>query len=149
LTARIVVVCTGAYQKPHRPAGAASLPADLLQLDVEQYRNPAELPDGALLVVGSGQSGCQIAEELHQGGRDVFLACGRAGWTPRRIGDHDVFWWLLETGELDTALEALPSPADRLLGNVQASGHDGGHDLHYRTLRKLGVTLVGRFLGAN
>jgi putative flavoprotein involved in K+ transport len=144
-----VVLCTGAYQKPYRPAGAATLPPDVLQLDVEQYRNPAELPDGALLVVGSGQSGCQIAEELHLAGREVFLACGRAAWTPRRIGDRDVFWWLLETGELDTAIEELPTPADRLLGNVQASGHAGGHDLHYRTLRKLGVTLVGRFLGAD
>jgi putative flavoprotein involved in K+ transport len=57
-----VVLSTGAYQRPHRPAGAATLPADLLQIDVEGYRNPADLPGGAVLVVGSGQSGCQIAE---------------------------------------------------------------------------------------
>jgi putative flavoprotein involved in K+ transport len=69
MTAETVVLCTGAYQRPHRPAGAATLPANLLQIDVEDYRNPAQLPPGPVLVVGSGQSGCQIAEELHQFGR--------------------------------------------------------------------------------
>lgn len=70
-------------------------------------------------------------------------------WAPRRLGDHDLFWWLLETGELDEPVGALPSPAARLTANVQATGHDGGHDLHYRTLRAMGVTLLGRFLGAD
>jgi len=80
LAAQTVVLSTGAYQRPHRPAGATTLPAGLLQLDAEGYRNPSELPPGPVLVVGSGQSGCQIAEELHEAGRQVFLACGRAGW---------------------------------------------------------------------
>ena len=148
LEAQTVVLSTGAYQRPHRPAGAATLPPDLLQIDVEDYRNPAELPPGPVLVVGSGQSGCQIAEELHQAGREVFLACGRAGWAPRRLGDHDVFWWVLETGDLDDSLSSLPSPAARLAANLQATGHGGGHDLHYRTLQNMGVTLLGHFLGA-
>jgi putative flavoprotein involved in K+ transport len=148
LVAHAVVLSTGAYQRPHRPAAAAALPASLLQIDGEDYRNPAQLPAGAVLVIGSGQSGCQIAEELHQAGRDVFLACGRAGWAPRRIGDRDLFWWLLEVGDLDDPLSSLASPAARLAANVQATGHDGGHDLHYRTLRTMGVTLLGHFLGA-
>ena len=143
-----VVLSTGAYQRPHRPAGAESLPPDLLQIDVEDYRNPDELPPGHVLVVGSGQSGCQIAEELHEAGREVLLACGRAGWLTRRIGDHDVVWWLSEAGDLDDRTDSLPNPAARLGANVQASGHGGGHDLHYRTLRAMGVTLVGRLLGA-
>ena len=142
------MLCTGAYQRPHRPAGAATLPKDLLQIDVEDYRNPAELPPGHVLVIGSGQSGCQIAEELHEAGRDVFLACGRAGWLTRRIGDHDLVWWLHEAGDLDDRADSLPGPAARLAGNLQASGRHGGHDLHYRTLRRMGVTLLGRFLGA-
>jgi putative flavoprotein involved in K+ transport len=146
--ARTVVVCTGAYQRPHRPAAAQTLPPDLLQLDVEAYRNSAELPPGPVLVVGSGQSGCQIAEELHEAGRQVFLACGRAGWAPRRIADRDLFWWLRETGDLDEPLGSLPSPAARLFANVQATGHGGGHDLHYRTLQRIGVILLGHFLGA-
>ena len=82
IMAGTVVLSTGAYQRPHRPAGAATLPEDLHQIDVEDYRNPAELPSGPVLVVGSGQSGCQIAEELHRAGREVFLACGRASWAP-------------------------------------------------------------------
>ena len=123
IAARTVVLGTGAYQRPHRPAGAATLPADLLQIDVEEYLNPAELPPGPVLMVGSGQSGCQIAEELHQAGREVCLACGRAPWMPRRLGDRDLVWWALETGFLDAPLSSLPSPAARL-GRQRAS--DGG-----------------------
>jgi putative flavoprotein involved in K+ transport len=144
LRAGTVVLSTGAYQRPHRPAAAAGLPPDLLQIDVGDYRNPGELPAGRVLVVGSGQSGCQIAEELHRAGRDVILACGRAGWLPRRIGDHDVVWWLYNAGDLDDRVESLADPSARLAANVQASGHDGGHDLHYRTLQAMGVTLAGR-----
>jgi putative flavoprotein involved in K+ transport len=100
-------------------------------------------------VVGSGQSGCQIAEELQLAGRDVVLACGRAPWAARRWGGRDLLWWAHETGFLDVRVEQLPDPAARLAGNIQASGHRGGHDLHYRTLRDLGVTLAGRFLGVS
>jgi putative flavoprotein involved in K+ transport len=148
LDAPTVVLATGAYRRPHRPAAAATLPADLLQIDVEDYRSPAALPDGPVLVVGSGQSGCQIAEELHRAGRDVFLACGRAPWAPRRIGDRDLIWWALETGFLDQSVDTLPDPRARLAGNVLATGQGGGHDLHLRTLRAMGVTLLGRFVGA-
>jgi putative flavoprotein involved in K+ transport len=149
MAARAVVLCTGAYQRQHRPPGAATLPADLLQIGVADYRNPAELPSGPVLVIGSGQSGCQIAEELHKAGREVFLACGRAGWGPRRLGDRDLFWWLSETGQLDDPLSSLEEPAARLDANLQATGHGGGHDLHYRTLRRRGVVLLGHFLGAD
>ena len=149
ITARTVVLATGAYQRPRRPAGAATLPADLLQIDVEQYRNPAALPAGAVLVVGSGQSGCQIAEDLHEAGREVFVACGRAPWVPRRIGDHDAIWWGLQTGFFDAPFSSLPHPALRLLGNVQSTGVRGGHDLHYRTLRAMGVNLLGHFIGCD
>ena len=146
--ARAVVLATGAYHRPHRPAAATTLPADLLQIDVDDYRNPDALPAGPVLVVGSGQSGCQIAEELHRAGRDVYLACGRAPWAPRRIGDHDLVWWARETGFLDAHVSTLPDPRARLAANVLATGHGGGHDLHLRTLRAMGVTLLGHLLGA-
>jgi putative flavoprotein involved in K+ transport len=94
LRARSVVVTTGAYQRAHRPPGASSLPPGLPQIDAERYRNPESLPPGGVLVVGSGQSGAQIAEELHEAGRDVVLACGRAPWAPRRLGGLDIFWWV-------------------------------------------------------
>jgi putative flavoprotein involved in K+ transport len=144
----VVVLAAGAYQRPHRPAGAATLPADLLQIDLEAYRNPEALPPGAVLVVGSGQSGCQIAEELREAGRDVVLACGRVHWAPRRLGRRDLMWWLVESGVLDETVANLPTPGARLLGNVLATGHAGGHDINFRTLQKLGVVLVGHFLGA-
>lgn len=149
LLAERVVLATGAYQTPHRPPAADTLPPGLPQLTVEEYRDEQSLPAGGVLIVGSGQSGCQIAEELHEAGRDVVLACGRAPWAPRRLGDHDVFWWALESGFMDATVESLPAPGARLAANILTTGHGGGHDLHLRTLRAAGVTLAGRFLGAS
>jgi putative flavoprotein involved in K+ transport len=149
LKARTVVVASGGYQRAHLPAGTRDFPPQVDQLLAEQYRNPAALAPGAVLIVGSGQTGCQLAEELHAAGRRVILACGRCLWAPRRMGDRDLVWWIVESGFWRRTLADLPSPAARLLGNPQASGHDGGHDLHYRTLHMMGVELVDRFLGAS
>lgn len=149
LRARSVIVATGAYQRPHRPLSASSLPPEILQLDAEGYRDPSALPAGRMLVVGSGQTGCQLAEELHDAGREVFLSCGRAPWSPRRLGGRDIVWWAVETGFFDEPLSSLPAPAARLAANIQNTGHGGGHDLNYRTLRASGVTLVGHFMGAD
>lgn len=145
LRARRVVLATGAYQRAHRPPGAESLPPDLSAIDIGEYRNPSALPPGRVLVVGSGQSGCQIAEELHEAGREVVLACGRAPWMPRRIAGKDVLWWVTESGFMDQSVGSLPGPEALLFANIQASGHNGGHDLHYRTLAASGVTLAGHF----
>jgi putative flavoprotein involved in K+ transport len=147
--ARTVVVASGSYHKAHRPAGAESLPATLHQVLAEDYGSPAKLPPGNVLIVGSGQTGCQLAEELHEAGRKVFLACGRCPWIPRRLDGHDLVWWLIESGFMDRTPDKLPSPAARLVGNPQATGHGGGRDLHYRTLHELGVELLGRFVGAD
>jgi putative flavoprotein involved in K+ transport len=148
LRADAVVVASGTYRRPHLPAAGATLPESLPRLTVEDYRSPAALPDGAVLVVGSGQSGCQIAEELHDAGREVVLSCGRAPWFPRRPGGLDLMWWFRETRFLEAPADSLPSPEARLFANVLASGHGGGHDLHLRVLRDKGVALAGRFLGA-
>jgi putative flavoprotein involved in K+ transport len=149
LDASAVVLATGAYQKPFRPAVAETLPPDLFQVGVDAYRTEAQLPRGRVLIVGSGQSGCQIAEELHEAGRDVVLACGKVPWAPRRIGGRDLIWWSVKTGFMDVTVESLPAPVARLAGNVVTTGHGGGHDLHVRTLQRAGVTLAGRFLGAS
>jgi len=149
LGARVVVLGTGTFRRPYRPAEAATLPVGLPALDVTAYRNADALPPGRVLIVGSGQSGCQIAEELHKAGRDVVLSCGRAPWVPRRIGGHDIFWWLVETGFLSQPADQLPTPMARLNANPLTTGHGGGHDLHLRTLRAMGVTLAGRFRGAD
>jgi putative flavoprotein involved in K+ transport len=147
--ARIVVVASGGYQKAHRPAGADSLPESLHQVVAEDYRNPEGLPAGTVLIVGSGQTGCQLADELHQAGRRVLLACGRCPWVPRRVGGRDIVWWFRESGFFDRTPDQLASPAARLVGNPQTTGHEGGHDLNFRTLHASGVELLGRFLGAN
>lgn len=145
--AKTVVVATGAYQKAHRPA-AGSLPSQVVEMLAEDYSNPGALPPGAVLIVGSGQTGCQFAEELHEAGRKVFLACGRCPWAPRRLGGKDVVWWAAETGFFDRTTDMLPSPAARLVGNILTTGHGGGHDLHLRTLRDMGVELLGRIESA-
>ena len=93
------------------------------------------------------QTGCQIAEELRESGREVSLACGRAPWAPRRPDGRDLVSWLVETTFFDQPLSALPSPAARLVANLQSSGRDGGHDLHYRTLQVMGVQLLGHLAG--
>lgn len=149
LRADTVVVASGAYQRPYRPPGASSLPDDLHSLDVEDYHNPEALPPGKVLVVGSGQTGCQIAEELLDAGRDVFLACGRAPWTHRRTGGHDLVWWGVETGFTEQPVSDLPHPSARLAANILATGRDGGHDLDLRILRTAGATLLGHFAGAD
>jgi putative flavoprotein involved in K+ transport len=144
MDARAVVVCTGAYQKPHRPAAAARFPNSVTVIDATAYRNPDQLPPGRVLVVGSGQTGVQLAEELHLAGRDPLLACGRAPWAPRQIAGRDVITVLSEAGFYDQTRSTLPSPEARLIANVQATGARGGHDLHFRVLQGLGVELTGR-----
>jgi putative flavoprotein involved in K+ transport len=148
IRARQIVLASGAYQKPHRPPAAVQLPVSLHVIDAEQYANPGALPEGPVLVVGSGQTGCQLAEELLEAGRETYLACGRAPWTPRRLDGRDIMRWLVETPWMEMSLAELPSPLARLGANVLLSGRKGGHDCHYRTLQALGVNLLGHFVGA-
>jgi putative flavoprotein involved in K+ transport len=148
IRARNVVLASGGYQKPHRPPAAAQIPRSVQVIDADDYTNPSALPPGNVLVVGSGQTGCQLAEEIFEAGRGVFLACGRAPWVPRRIEGRDTIAWLNETPWFEIRLRDLPSPAARLLSNPQMSGRRGGHDLNYRTLQAQGVQLLGRFIGA-
>jgi len=146
MQADAVVLATGAFQQPYRPP--AELPAGVLVVDADGYTNPDELPGGGVLVVGSGQTGCQIADELHRSGRHVTLACGKAAWAPRRVEGRDIVSWLVETPFLEQGVEDLPNPLARLAANFQTSGRDRGSDLNYRTLLADGVTLTGRLLGA-
>ena len=143
MRARQVVLATGAYQRPHRPALASAFPSRLLVIDAEDYKRPSALPPGQVLVVGSGQTGCQVAEDLHLAGREVALACGRAPWGPRRLAGLDLVDWLVRTDWFDFPLSSLPMPHSRLAANIQFTGRDGGHDLNYRVLQAMGVQLVG------
>jgi putative flavoprotein involved in K+ transport len=143
IRARQVVLATGAYQRPHRPALASAFPSRLLVIDAEDYTRASALPPGRVLVVGSGQTGCQLAEDLHLAGREVALACGRAPWGPRRLADLDLVDWLSRTEWFDLPLSSLPTPLARLAANIQFTGRDGGHDLNYRVLQAMGVRLLG------
>jgi putative flavoprotein involved in K+ transport len=146
MNASQVVLATGAYQRPHRPAIGGTFPSGVAVLDAEDYRNPDGLPPGPVLIVGSGQTGCQLAEDLQEADREVFLACGRAPWIPRRSQGRDLVTWLSETDYFEASLSSLPSPQGRLAANVQLSGRDGGHDLNFRVLQAQGVQLLGHLI---
>lgn len=149
LEAANVVVATGLYQTPNIPAYAAEISPSILQLHSGKYRNPNVLPPGAVLVVGSGQSGGQIAEELYQAGRKVYLCTGNAGGAPRRYRGKDIYEWVLLTGFLDRTADQLPSPKARFASNPQLSGKNGGHSLNLHQFYRDGVILLGRLQGAS
>ncbi len=151
IRARNVIVASGPFGTPHVPAVAAGLDPSILSLHVDGFRSEAQLPPGGVLLVGSGQSGVQLAEELFAAGRDVTIAVGHCGRAPRRYRDHDIFWWLRQLGTVGRELGAglptvdrLPSPAARFACNPQLSGHDGGHDTDLRRMAADGIRLVGR-----
>lgn len=147
LEASNVVVAAGAYQRPTPSPLAETVPDELHQLHTSEYRRPEQLPSGGVLVVGSGQSGCQIAEELLAAGRTVYLSVGRCPWLPRRYRGRELLHWLIETGLADDTVESLPSPAARLMCNPPVSGNDGGHDCNPRWLARRGAILLGRVEG--
>lgn len=146
--ARNVVIATGSFQKPKIPAFASNLPIDILQLHSGFYRSPSQLTDGAVLVVGAGQSGLQIAEELYQSGRKVYLSAGFAPRAPRRYRGRDVFAWLVDAGFFEQTPDQLPSPKARFGANPQLSGKNGGHSLNLHQFARDGVTLLGHIAGA-
>ena len=139
-----VVLATGGFPRPKLPRASASVPVNLCQLHSSQYRRPQRLPSGAVLVVGSGQSGSQIAEELHQSGRQVYICVSRCGRSPRRYRGKDVMWWVDQMGGYDRTLDQLPSPAARFTCHPDLSGKDGGHEINLRQLAREGVILLGR-----
>jgi putative flavoprotein involved in K+ transport len=149
--AQNVVLATGAYPRPKIPELARELPDHIRQLHSNAYRRPSDLPEGGVLVIGSGQSGAQIAEELQEAGRDVHLAVSMCGSVPRRYRGRDVIWWLLQTflhgaevGVKFPTVDDLPSPAARFAANPHVSGKDGGHDIDLRMLARSGMRLYGR-----
>jgi len=143
-----VVIATGLFQRPRVPAFSANLPADITQLHSSEYRNPAALPPGAVLVVGSAQSGAQIAEELYQSGRRVYLSVSSAGRGPRRYRGKDITWWFKETGLHDATVDKLPSPRAKFGSSIQATGKDGGHTINLHQFARDGVVLLGRLQAA-
>ncbi len=151
LQAREIVVATGGFHTPHLPSVAAGLTTRVVSVHSGNYRREPDLPPGAVLVVGSGQTGVQLVEELRAAGRDVFLSVGTAGSAPRHYRGRDVFYWLWQMAERGEevgiglpTVETLPDPRRRLAGNPQLSGHGGGHDIDLRKFGQEGTVLLGR-----
>lgn len=150
LLARQVVLCVGGFHVPHVPRVSAGLAARVTQLHSHAYRDEASLPPGAVLVVGSGQSGVQIAEELHDAGRRVFLSVGSAGRLPRRYRGRDIFWWMgrvavlgPQFGMQPPTVDTLPTPAARFAGNPALTGHATTRQADLRRYAADGITLLG------
>jgi putative flavoprotein involved in K+ transport len=138
-----VVIATGLYQQPKIPAFSTHLPSEIRQFHSSEYRNPQALPDGAVLVVGSAQSGCQIAEELYQSGRKVYLSVGSAGRLPRRYRGKDITLWFAEIGFSEMTVDQLPSPKAKFTGSAHGTGKDGGHTINLHQFARDGVVLLG------
>lgn len=141
IEARNVVIATGPHQRPRIPSLATLIPGKFLQIHASEYRNAAGLPQGAVLVVGTGASGCQIAEELLGAGRRVYLSVGQHRRIPRRYRGRDVFWWRRELGHLDATAETTPR-AQRMPAPL-VTGVGGGHDIDLRQFAANGMTLLG------
>jgi putative flavoprotein involved in K+ transport len=141
-----VVVATGLFQKAKTLPLSIELPPSILQLTSGQYRSPDALPPGAVLVVGSAQSGCQIVEDLLLDGRKVYLCVSKAGRAPRRYRGLDTFYWLRDTGFMDRTPDLLETPRQRFNPNPHVTGARGGHDINLHQFYRDGVVLLGRLL---
>lgn len=147
---RTVVVASGMLHAPKLPPAASGLDPGIVRLTTGTYRGPAQLPPGAVLVVGSAQSGVQIAEDLLAAGRTVYLASGRVGRAPRRLRGRDLLVWMTENGWFDQRPSDVPDPAMLRWAQPQISGvGPGGHTVSYRSLRARGVTLLGCFVACD
>ncbi|KQY58473.1 FAD-dependent oxidoreductase [Aeromicrobium sp. Root495] len=139
-----VVVATGGYHRPVVPAYARAIDPAVAQIHSQQYLNADQLPEGAVLVVGTGQSGAQIAEDLHLEGRQVHLALGTAPRVARTYRGRDCMTWLSDMGLYDTAVQQYPGGlAAREKTNHYVTGRDGGRDIDLRQFASEGMRLYG------
>ncbi len=143
-TAHNLVVASGSQNVPSFPGPAGSCPSFITNVHTADYRNPSQLPDGNVLVVGSAKSGCQIAEELMQTDRKIYLSTSRVGRVRRRLRGRDVAEWMQRIGYWSETVADLEDPA--LLSEHQplVTGVNGGHTISLQSLWRSGVQLLGR-----
>jgi putative flavoprotein involved in K+ transport len=145
-----VIVAVGGYHRPRIPAVSERFAPQIQQVHSSQYRNPAQLPPGAVLVIGTGQSGCQIAEDLHLAGRQVHLCTGSAPRVARRYRGRDVVEWLNDMGHYDIPVQNHPQGTQvRAKSNHYVTGRDGGRDIDLRRFALEGMQLHGRLRGVS
>ncbi len=148
-TARNVVIATGESQLPLVPAFSRDLSTSVHQVVPTEYRNPEELPDGGVLVVGASATGIQLADEIHASGRDVTLAVGRHTRLPRSYRGRDTLAWFHTMGVLDERARAVRNlEASRNQPSMQLTGSSDRRTLDLHVLQESGVRLVGRLRGA-
>ncbi|SEB10397.1 flavin-containing monooxygenase [Pedobacter hartonius] len=147
-TARKVIVASGMLNEPKIPSVSRAIPAAIKQFHSSQYRNAAQMPEGNILVVGSGRSGSAIAEDLSAAGRRVYLATSKVGRIPRRYRGKDIASWTVASGLLDVKTSDITDPAILTEHHPLVSGRGRrGHTISLQMLHKEGVTLMGRLLG--
>ncbi|MCD1286042.1 MULTISPECIES: NAD(P)/FAD-dependent oxidoreductase [unclassified Brevibacterium] len=139
IAADYVVAATGPFQTPVIPT-IIDESSGITQIHSNSYKNPAQLDEGAVLVVGAGSSGVQIAAEIQKAGKKVYLAVGPHDRPPRAYRNRDFCWWLGALGKWDLA--APPVGADHV--TIAVSGAEGGHTVDFRNLAASGITLLGR-----
>ncbi len=143
-----VVIATGAFNIPNVPAVADALPNGIDTLTPSEYRNPDQLDEGGVMVVGAAASGAQIAEEIHLSGRPVTLAVGEHVRVPRDYRGRDIQWWMDVTGVLDEGYDEVDNVQRvRSLPSLQLVGSDDRRNLDLNRLTDIGVRLVGRLAG--
>ena len=143
-----VVIATGGYDNPIVPTYAKNLDPSILQMHSVDYRRPAQMPDGGTLVIGTGQSGVQLMEDLHLEGRKVHLAVGPAPRSPRMYRGRDATDWLYEMGHYHMTIDKHPNPEHAVSKtNHYMTGRDGGHEIDLRQFARDGVSLYGSVSG--
>jgi putative flavoprotein involved in K+ transport len=142
-----VVIATGPFQRPSVPLCSTDFPSDIFQVHASRYLSPDQLPPGAVLVVGSGASGCQIAEDLREDGRTVYLSVGRHRRSPRRYRGQDVASWMLPMGLMNTRIDSFPER--RHPPSTVVTGVGGGYDIDVRQFGANGVIVLGRLKGVS
>ena len=149
VTADNVVLATSLYSTPWAPRAAERLPDHIVQFHTADYRNAGQLPEGAVIVVGSGQSGCQIAEDLHLSGRKVHMVTGNAPRCARFYRGRDVVDWLADIGQYDITVEHDGMTKKKHDTNHYLTGRDGGRDIDLRKFALEGMKLYGRMSGVS
>jgi putative flavoprotein involved in K+ transport len=140
-----VVIASGSMNKPAIPAMSQCLSRNICQLHVAQYRSASLLPEGAVMVVGGGQSGCQVAEDLVAGGRTVYLASSKVGRVPRRYRGKDVLDWLTRMKYYDVLKDTITDPNEFTFTTPLVSGVGiRGHTVSLQSLHKKGIQIMGR-----
>ena len=147
---RTVVIASGACNVPAFPKAAKDLPADIQQVTSWEYRNPEQLREGGVLVVGASATGLQLAEEIHLSGRPVTIASGEHVRLPRTYRGRDIQWWMEATGLLDEGLDVIDDiNRARHLPSPQLVGSHQHQILDMNAMTALGIKLVGRLMGIN